>query len=73
MCPDCEVKWRLEVQHWHPVGKHDPDWSSRDMVIKAMKEANKRDNYFEKAVHYKAACDLVERRPDYNKMSKKQR
>ena len=71
VCPDCEVNWRLKVQSQHPVGKDDPDWATKSMVVKSMKQANKGDNYFEKAVHYKAACDLVERRPDYNKMSRK--
>ena len=73
VCPDCEVAWRQKIQSQHPVGKDNQEWATMTMVKKALKQANKGHNYFEKAMHYKAACDLVEKAPNYNKMTRKAR
>ena len=71
VCSDCGVAWRQKIQDQHPIGKNNREWATLTMVRKALKKANKGDNYFAKGIHYKAACGLVEEAPNYAQMSRK--
>ena len=73
VCPDCELQWRMRFQTEHPLGMVDPEWATLPRVRRDMKKANKGDQYWARGMHYKVACKLVEKDPDYGGLTKKQR
>ena len=72
-CTQCELQWRVEVQHeWHP---DDPEWATERRVNFDMKKANKGEMWVAKGIHYKASVEIIDKMQDLEdtKISRQER